>query len=256
MKKQEKRLNNILDILREGNAASTRELAQKLNVTEMTIRRDLNILASKNEIRIIHGGAIYTGQKIEPERYQFFDEETRCKKEKESIGKKAASLIQHGDTIILDGGSTAECVARYIPADIEITILCYSLNVINIIYKNKQWRKFISGGYFNDNSLMFEDPLGVNLIKSMRASKAFISATGVNSTLGLTCKNIAEVETKKAVIVSSYTKILIVDSTKFGKVHIAHFADLDDFDIIITDNGIPREYRELVLEKEITLYTV
>jgi len=229
MKKQEKRLDNILGILREENAASTRELAHKLRVTEMTIRRDLNILALKNEIRIIHGGAIYTGQKLDNERYQFFDEETRCKKEKESIGNKAASLIQNGDTIILDGGSTAECVARHIPTDIEITVLCYSLNVIN---------------------------LGVNLIKSMRASKAFISATGVNSTLGLTCKNISEVETKKAVIASSDTKILIVDSTKFGKVHIAHFADLDDFDIIITDNGIPREHRELILEKEITLYTV
>ncbi len=256
MKKQEKRLDDILDILREGNAASTKELSQKLNVTEMTIRRDLNILALKNEIRVIHGGAIYTGQKFEAEGYQFFDEETRYKKEKDSIGKKAASLIQHGDTIILDGGSTAECVARHITTDIEITVLCYSLNVINIIYRNKNWKKFISGGYFNDNSLMFEDPLEVNLIKSMRASKAFISATGVSSTLGLTCKNISEVETKKAVIASSDIKILIVDSTKFGKVHIAHFADLDDFNIIITDTDIPQEYRDIVLEKEITLYTV
>ncbi len=256
MKKQEKRLDDILSILRKGNAASTRELAEKLNVTEMTIRRDLNVLSTRNEIRIIHGGAIYTGQKADVEGYQFFDEETRCKKEKESIGIKAASLIQHGDTIILDGGSTAECVARHIPTDIEITVLCYSLNVINIIYKNKHWKKFISGGYFNDNSLMFEDPMGVNLIKSMRASKAFISATGVSGALGLTCKNISEVETKKAVIASSDTRILIVDSTKFGKVHIAHFADLDDFNIIITDTDIPRGYRDLILEKEITLYTV
>jgi len=256
VKKQEKRLDDILGILRDGNAASTRELAQKLNVTEMTIRRDLNILSLKNEIRIIHGGAIYTGQKPDSENYQFSDEETRYKKEKELIGKKAASLIQHGDTIILDGGSTAERVARHIPADIEITVLCYSLNVINIIYKNKHWKKFISGGFFNDNSLMFEDPLGVSLIKSMRASKAFISATGINNTLGLTCKNISEVETKKAVIASSDSKILIVDSTKFGKVHIAHFADLDDFDVIITDTNIPQKYRDLMLEKKITLYTV
>lgn len=258
MKKQEKRLLTLLEILKDEKAASTKELSQHLKVTEMTVRRDLGILADKNQVRIIHGGAIYTAreQRNEYEYYFFFQEETRYKEHKARIGKKASSLIEESDTIIIDGGSTAECVARHIPKDVEITILCYSLNIANIVCRNNRWKKIVSGGYYNDDSLMFESPKGVELIKSMRASKAFISATGVNSTLGLTCKNISEVETKKAVIASSDTKILIVDSSKFGQVHIAHFADLDDFNIIITDGGIPQEYRDLINEREIELHIV
>lgn len=258
VKKQEKRLQDILSILQEENAASTRELSQKLQVTEMTIRRDLGLLSRIKQVRIIHGGAIYTGDgsRKGQEVYSFSHEETRNKDEKTRIGSRAARLIRPGDTIILDGGSTVEYVARAIPPDLDITVLCYSLNLLNILCRNPNYKKIVSGGYYNDDSLMFESAHGVELIRSMRASKAFIGATGVNINLGLTCKNLAEVQTKKAVIASSDTRILVVDSTKFGQVHIAHFADLDDFDIIITDTGIPEEYARRIEEKQVLLHVV
>lgn len=258
VKKQEKRLRDILDILQEENAASTKELSQKLQVTEMTIRRDLGLLSRDRQVRLIHGGAIYTGDgsRKAQEVYCFSHEETRSKDEKTRIGSRAAGLIRPGDTIILDGGSTVEYVARAIPPDIDITVLCYSLNLLNILCRNPNYKTIVSGGHYNDDSLMFEGTHGVELIRSMRASKAFIGATGVNCTLGLTCKNIAEVQTKKAVITSSDTRILVVDSTKFGQVHIAHFAELEDFDMIITDSGIPEAYARRIREKRIQLHVV
>ncbi|MFW6180257.1 MAG: DeoR/GlpR family DNA-binding transcription regulator [Spirochaetota bacterium] len=258
MKKQEKRLRDILGILQVESAASTRELSQKLQVTEMTIRRDLGLLSRSKQVRLIHGGAIYTGDGARrgQDVYSFSHEETRSKDEKTRIGSRAAGLIRHGDTIILDGGSTVEYVARAIPPHLDITVLCYSLNLLNMLCRNPGFKKIVSGGYYNDDSLMFEGTHGVELIRSMRASKAFIGATGVNCNLGLTCKNLAEVQTKKAVIASTDTRILVVDSTKFGQVHIAHFAELEDFDMIITDSGIPGEYQNRIQEKGIQLHVV
>jgi DeoR family deoxyribose operon repressor len=258
MKKQEKRLNDIIRILQAESAASTRELSEKLKVTEMTIRRDLGLLAEKNQVRTIHGGAIFTGneQKNEGEVYRFSYEETRNKVEKTRIGMKAASLIGPGDTIILDGGSTVEYVARSLPQENELIVLCYALNLLNILCRNPKWKKIVSGGYFNDDSLMFESPKGVELIQSMRASKAFIGATGVDLNLGLTCKNMAEVQSKNAAISSASCRILVIDSTKFGQVHIAHFADFEDFDVVITDSGIPDAYVSAIRDKGVELHVV
>jgi DeoR family deoxyribose operon repressor len=258
VKKQEKRLRDIIDYLKGESGASTRELSQKLGVTEMTIRRDLSALADRNQVRVIHGGAIYTGggRPAGDERYFFHYEETLNKEMKKRIGEKAASHVEEGDTIVLDGGSTVEYVARCIPRDLELTILCYSLNVLNIVARIKNWRKIFAGGYYDHDSLFFQSAKGVELIRSMRATKAFIGAMGVNQTLGLTSKNLIEVETKKAVIDSTDTRILVVDSSKFGAVHTAHFADLEDFSMVITDSGIPQAYEGAIRAAGMGLHIV
>ncbi len=90
----------------------------------------------------------------------------------------------------------------------------------------------------------------------MRANKAFVSAAGVDEKLGVTCANFHEVETKRAIIESSDIKFLLVDSTKFGKVTAAYFADLKEFDIVITDNGIPEKYLKILRDLGIKCYTV
>jgi DeoR family deoxyribose operon repressor len=103
---------------------------------------------------------------------------------------------------------------------------------------------------------MFESPEGINLISRTRSDKAFVSAAGVHAELGVTCANPYELETKKAILSSSKTKILLVDSSKFGKTKIAYFADLRDFDMVITDTEIPTEYSTIIKNLDITLITV
>lgn len=100
---------------------------------------------------------------------------------------------------------------------------------------------------------MFESPEGISLIKKTRATKVFVSAAGVHENLGVTCSNNYEVLTKQAIINSSLEKILLVDSSKFGVVKSAYFADLDDFDTIITDDGISNEWKEIIHTKGIKL---
>ena len=96
----------------------------------------------------------------------------------------------------------------------------------------------------------------VELIKKMRINKAFISAAGIDEKLGVTCANHYEVETKRAVMQSSDTKILLSDSSKFGKVKIAYFADLKDFDLVITDTGLDPYYQDMIKDLGLKLFLV
>jgi DeoR family deoxyribose operon repressor len=137
-----------------------------------------------------------------------------------------------------------------------LTIICYTLNILFNVYENKNWKLVFPGGYFHNNTLMFESLEGIGIIKRIRANKAFISAAGVSEKLGVTCATDYEKETKRAVIESSDKKILLVDSTKFGKIKISHFADLTDFNIIITDTGISKEFVNIIKNIGIKLYIV
>lgn len=258
MSRQSSRISAIIEILQSEGAASTRELSSKLDVTEMTIRRDLQRLSRENIIRIIHGGAIYIdrSQRENSEEYCFTIEEVRHRDQKIRIGRRAATFVEPGDTVIFDTGTTTEFVARAVPRDMEITVLCYSLNTLNYVCCNPKWRSIIPGGHFHLNTLMFESAKGVEMIRSVRANKAFIAASGVSSKLGITCTDISEVDTKKAAIGSSNARILVADSSKFGEVRVAHFAELEDFTAVVTDAGIPEEYAELIREKGVQLHTV
>jgi DeoR family deoxyribose operon repressor len=243
------RIKSIIETLRYRNAVTIKELTNKLHVSEMTIRRDLSLLEKDNIVNLIPGGAIFKVSRDterDSEKYLIYHEETRRTREKLRIGQRAASIVEPHDTIILDVGSTMEQIAKFIPEDISVTILCYALNILVEVYRKKGCAPIIAGGYLHDNTLMFESPEGIELIRRTRADKGFISAAGVHETLGITCANPYEVETKKAVLSSSKTKILAVDSTKLGKTKIGYFADINDFDIIITDSELSDEYRSII----------
>ena len=251
------RIKKIINFLRNKNVVNIKELTRELSVSEMTIRRDLSLLETDNILEIIPGGAILKPHE-EPndEKYLIENAETRRTREKVKIGKKAAAMISANDTIIIDVGSTTEYVAKFIHDDLPVTILCFALNVLVDIYRKKGSHPIFAGGYFHENTLMFESMEGINLIRKTRADKCFISAAGFHETLGVTCPHHYEVETKRAAINSSNTKILTMDSSKFGKAKAAHFAEMKDFDIIITNNELSERYRQIIRGADIELILV
>jgi len=253
------RIKDIINIIRLKNVVNIKELTKKLHVSEMTIRRDLDLLSQDNIVELIPGGAIFKPSvdlERDEEKYFITHEETRRIREKMRIGQKAASLFEPNDTIIIDVGSTTEYLAKFMREDIPITILCFALNILVEVYRKRNCNPIFAGGYYHENTLMFESPEGINLISRTRADKAFVSAAGVHAELGVTCANPYELETKKAILSSSKTKILLVDSSKFGKTKIAYFADLHDFDMVITDTEIPPEYSTIIKNLDIALITV
>jgi DeoR family deoxyribose operon repressor len=259
MARSDYRVDFILNKLSANGFVSVKELSKKLEVSEMTVRRDLRELSKSNIVTLIPGGAIL--KKNPPmdkdeEKYLIQAAESLMLEEKIKISRKAASLIEPNDVIVIDTGSTTENLPKFIPENMPLTIICYTLNILFNVYENKNWKLVFPGGYFHNNTLMFESLEGIGIIKRIRANKAFISAAGVSEKLGVTCATDYEKETKRAVIESSDKKILLVDSTKFGKIKISHFADLTDFDIIITDTGISKEFVNIIKNIGIKLYIV
>jgi DeoR family deoxyribose operon repressor len=176
--------------------------------------------------------------------------------EKVRIGRRAASLIEPNDIVIIDSGSTTECLARSIPADLPVTVICFALNVLVEAHRNPACRLVFAGGALHENTMMFESPEGAQLVRRYRANKAFLSASGVSERLGVTCANPYEVETKKAALASSLTRVLLADSSKFGRIQPAYFAELTDFELIITDSGLAAQTAESIRARGIELEIV
>ena len=151
-------------------------------------------------------------------------------------------------------GSTTEYLAKYLPETITYTVLCFSLNVVSETVRRRNCKTMFAGGVYHENTLMFESPESLEMIRNFRATKAFVSASGANHQFGVTCMNSYERETKKAIIQSSMTKILLVDSSKFGVIRSDYFAELSDFDEIVTDAGISTEYAEIIRNLGIVLH--
>lgn len=253
------RTNYILNRLSIDGFANIKDLSRKLEVSEMTIRRDLKELSKENIVTLIPGGAVLKRNSLidtDEEKYLIQTAESVMLEEKIKISRKAASLVNPNDVIIIDTGSTTKNIPKFIPENMSVTIICYTLNVLFNVYENKNWKLVFPGGYFHNNTLMFESPEGIEVIKKIRANTAFVAAAGISEKLELTTPTLYEKNTKRAVIESSDTKVLLVDSSKFGKIKISHFADLADFDIVITDSGISKEFEKIVKNTGIELYIV
>ena len=239
-------------MLKRENGLPIQKIADHLGVSHMTVRRDLETLVNQELVRLIHGGAL-----LNPEVYAMGKDSTYSliaagsvnAQKKRVIGAKAASLIEPDDTLIIDSGSTTEWVARCVPESMPLTVLSYALNIVTETARRPNCRSVFAGGVLHGNLLMFESPEGLALIHRFRATKAFISAAGISVGMGVTCENSYERETKRVVMDSAARKILVADSTKIDTIRPEYFADLKEFDTLVTDDGISdavvREFTEL-----------
>lgn len=259
-RKRQDRFTQILDALRLTPGSSIRELAEKLDVSEMTVRRDLETLSGEGRVRLIHAGAVASGGEADlgRTRYSLADSDAEGgpaeAAEKMRIGQRAAKLVEAGDAIFVDSGATTEWLVRSIPVEMPLTIVCCALNILMEAGRGRSRTLIFAGGTMQTGTLVFESPEGVSLLRRHRVNKAFLSAGGASSTLGVTCSDPAEAELKKAAVAMAQTSVLLTDSRKFGRVRPAWFADLRDFDAIVTDSGISLEYVEILRNLGIALH--
>jgi len=250
MDKINNRRERILSYLKSATVLSIKSLSELLQVSSMTIRRDLEFLSEQNIVQFYHGGAVFNPHYLEkvtnPNDYYLQQQTLLHKDEKKLIAQKAMELLLPRETVMLDSGTTIYYLARVLPENQNLTVISWSLNVIEELIHKPQNSILIQGGVYHPETQMFENNQGMDMIKNSRASKAFISAGGFHSNLGITCPFHYEVETKRIAIKYSIEIILLIDSSKFGKVCSAHMADITDFHIIITDSGIPAEYEEFI----------
>jgi len=213
-----------------------------LNVSPMTIRRDLRVLAEKQIIRVQHGGAQFAAPElVEPN----LDIRTHSHlAEKQAIGKQAAKLfVEEGDVIGIDSGSTMLEVAHNLP-DVPLTIITHSLAAANIVAHNKQYQLIMLGGILQHEAGCFCSPQAIAALHNLYINKLFLGAAGLLIPHGLSCSNLSDAEIKQALIKASRQVILCADSSKIGQAFLAHFASLDAIHTLITDSGITVADRE------------
>lgn len=244
--RKSKRQQDLIKIIEAQGMLPVRSIAAMLNVSEMTVRRDLEELRSD-------GGAMAGEQSSQ---YSLLEAIEHSNHQKEEIGKYAASLIEPNDVIIIDTGSTTARILPYLPDNINLTILSYNANVLMELRHKSGIQLLFCGGNYHLNTEMFESEEGIAFIRRIRANKAFLSAAGIHSELGITCANTYEVATKRAVISSSSQKILLADSSKFGRLRSAYFCDLDDIDTVVTDHSLQEEWRNELKRRKIELHAV
>ena len=232
------RIDKISQLLIAKTGVSIRELAVELGVSEITIRRDLKQLEQQGTVKLINGVAIHRAAQnphstlpeynLDYEVLHFGDRKAR-------IGKKAASLIEPNDVIAIDTGST-----------------CSYLTLAQLT-THPNYDVICAGGYLYPNTRMFYSPEGISLINRTCVNKAFLSTAGISGKLNVTCVAPHEMNAKSALMESSQTKILLLDSSKFSKICPTTFAYLSDFDIIVTDDELSAEWQGYIADLGIQL---
>ncbi len=221
----------------------------------MTIRRDMEVLEEAGLVRTYRGGVIVAERhaRAGSSGYSLASAETANVEKKRAIAVLAAALVEEGDVIFLDAGSTVELMLDHIDPLLEMTVLCYSLNILNLVAGRKNTRIVMTGGIYHPDSQNFESPEGLDLLRRNRSSKAFISANGIRVDLGVTSSGQFEIPIKRAAIENSAQCYLVADSSKCGLVRTGHFADVTDFDAIITDWDITADMQEKLTEREVSI---
>lgn len=246
----EERKSKILDSLNKYGKVKVCDLSKTYEVSEVTIRRDLQELEEAELIKRVHGGAVLNDNtKFEP---TFSEKIDKFYDEKESVAKLAASMILEGDTIVLDAGTTTLNIARHITAK-NITVLTNSVDIAFELVKKQHVEVIVTGGTLRWETRALVGPVADNTFKNFRVDKAFVGANGVCIINGLTTPNIVEASTKREMIKIARKNIVVCDHTKFNKVSFAKIVDLDSIDLIITDNQLDDEILEKFQEKYVKI---
>jgi DeoR/GlpR family transcriptional regulator of sugar metabolism len=234
------RLAQVRDMLRASRVVRLDEVCVALGVSQATARRDLQELERLGEARRVHGGAVAIGggRLFEP---VFDDKASAAADEKTRIARHAAEMVNAGDTVYLDGGSTVVALARLLREREDITVVTNSLRAAMALADGGP-TLILVGGELRRRSQSIVGPLTQPLLQQLHFDTAFMGTMGVSLDDGVTTTDPNEAFTKQAVMGQSTQKVLLADSSKLGEVAFARAGKLADFGTLITDKQAPARF--------------
>jgi DeoR family deoxyribose operon repressor len=251
VKRRSDRLSRIERLLENSGAVRLRDAARLLEVSEMTVRRDM--AACDRPLAYLGGYIVSANDTSGASRYVLDQERDSFIQNKREACRRAAAVIEDGDAVFLDCGTTIPHLAPFIAPTLRLTVVCYSLNLAQIVCSNPNLSVILLGGLYHASSASFFSDEAVAMLKRVGINKAFISAGGVHPTRGVSCSNFHEVAIKRAAMQTALHRYLVVDSSKFGKMKPAHFAKLDEFDGTFTDPSIDPEQSRTLTDNGVVL---
>lgn len=234
----------ILERVREDGAVRVAELARELGVSDMTIRRDLEVLSDRGLLDKVHGGATTLDDRslFEP---TFVAKSSRQQVEKDAIAAAAASLVEPGMAIALSAGTTTHALARRLVDTPRITVVTNSIPVSDILHHGgRPDQTIILTGGVRTPSEALVGPFAVAALRTVHVDLVFMGVHGMDPHSGFTCPNLLEADTDRALIEAGRRLAVVADHTKWGVIGISSMARLDQADVLITDNGISRDARQ------------
>ncbi len=236
------RRKEILQFIQNEDRGEVSYFAQYYDVSEVTIRNDLNHLEKQGCIKRCYGGALLNNQFA-------FERSLKDKKRlnssvKAKIGSYAASLIEDGDRIILDSGSTTEQIAYNFSDKNDLVVMTNGINIAYHLANQSNVSVMVSGGTMRENSYSVHGQGGEDFLTGFRFNKLFLGVDGFDKSVGVTTPHQGEADINRKMLEAAQTVIAVTDSSKFDRQSFCLIARPEQIDMLITDSGIPQEYVE------------
>lgn len=245
------RRNAILAKLSAEGKVIVSELSLEFDVTEETIRRDLEKLDKEGLAKKTYGGAV-VNQSLNTDLPYHVRKRSNVE-QKEYIAEKIAGMIHDGDYIMLDSSSTAIYVTKYIKNLKNITLITNSVEMLIELADKTDWKVLSTGGALKKGSLSLVGASAERMIRSFHVDLAVCSSKGIDINMGVTDSNEKDSEIKRAIFDSATRKVLAVDSSKFDKISFVRVGDIADIDVVVTDKEPTARWIEHFSEKNVEL---
>jgi len=242
---KEERLAKIEQYIREHRSVSLDTLCQVFHVSKNTVRRDVAQITERSDIRKIYGGVSAPYNRIPP---SFTERATVNIETKHKIGKCAASIVNDGDIVFIDSGTTTCQIIDFLEARRNITVITHSLDVINRAAAYPNINLICLSGTFNRMTQSFTGQSTIEVLQDLNISKAFMAANGVSMKNGATQSTPIEFAIKKTVVSRSDNVYVMIENRKFGAVSMLSYCRLKDITSIITEKMPNDEFRSAYLE--------
>jgi DeoR family transcriptional regulator, fructose operon transcriptional repressor len=245
----EERRQRVLDLVSERGFVALTDLAQSIDVSESTLRRDLDYWHKQGLLRRTHGGAMFIGDAA---TLPALEERSASQlEEKRAIARAAVKRIRDGDTILLDGGTTTLEAARLLVGR-SLQIVTNSLPIAGLFASSRETDLVILGGYVYPKTGVALGPLTVRMMDDIHVHQLIMSVGGITRK-GLFNSNLLLVETERQMMRCADEVVVLADHTKIGRQALAFLCNLADIDLLIVDNQLTAEQRELLQQNDVRL---
>ena len=230
------RLESIKKIIIQKGFCSINDLFGEIGTSESTIRRDLSILEQQGFIERYHGGAVDYAMLSHIKRLNINIED------KEEIGKKAALLVSDGQIVILGAGSTVSILGNYLINKKRLTIITTSISIARQLSSNIGFKIILTGGEMDLENHSLTGHLAELTLQQVNADISFFSCDSISPSLEVMNVSFEIASLKKFILRASSQKVIIADSSKFGKVNLASIGSISQFNKLVVDSNLSHEY--------------
>jgi DeoR/GlpR family transcriptional regulator of sugar metabolism len=239
----------ILEEARRTGAVRVSDLVGRLGVSDMTIRRDLDVLSGRGLVEKVYGGATSIVGKSTDEP-GFEAKSGRQRVQKEAIAAIAAGLVRPGTAIGISAGTTTWTLARALDSVPGLTVVTNSIQVADVLRGSSQPERTVvlTGGVRTPSDALV-GPVAVASLRSLHLDVVFLGVHGMADGPGFTTPNLTESETDRALVEAGRRLVVLADHTKWGTVGISTIADLNEADVVVSDDGLPDHAREILAEQ-------